>query len=463
MNSNDAYADATVAAGNVFFVKVTSQDGKAVKWYKVTVLVNVGSAYSLKASEASDANPDTSGLTIASATDDGTGVTITLGWTVEATYVYAADGATAYPDTDPAPNFKGKDTWIGASNKPKPAAGKYTAVYIQGLFPAAVGSDKIIALKNTNQALRFFTDNGQTTTDALTSPTTSNETALYLPTDTATPPVRWRVYDTGAIKSGETLGLLIWNGNGTVTPLTATLEIQEWAEYANDKGAATDGYSAKVIIDYSNVTFAAETFTNVSDSYSLKKSESDNSADESGLTITAKKSDVNGIVYITLGGTVADTYQAAATGNQTPTAGGNFDGDTWGAGTTTSAAGKYAAAYIDGLVASGGWTNVAIKQTNHAFVYYTGSSQDLAKAELTAPAPAPGANIYLPVDATLPVKWKLYASVSAGPFGILLWNGATAKTATLVIEQYNGNAQGSTKTGDIATFVIDYSSVIFGS
>ncbi|MDR1232132.1 MAG: hypothetical protein LBK61_12135, partial [Spirochaetaceae bacterium] len=133
------YADATaLAAGGVFFVKVTSQNGSAAKWYKITVLEDVKAVYSLKTTEGAAAQPDTaSGLEILSAVKDGTGdVAIKLGGTLAESFVYTTTtaGGVAYPAADPAVDFPARGFWIGSSDEVKPAAGKYSDAYIQGFF-----------------------------------------------------------------------------------------------------------------------------------------------------------------------------------------------------------------------------------------------------------------------------------------------------------------------------------------
>jgi hypothetical protein len=121
--------------------------------------------------------------------------------------------------------------------------------------------------------------------------------------------------------------------------------------------------------------------------------------------------------------------------------------------------------FITGAVPSNGWENAAIKQFNQALRFYTGH-QDLTLAE--APASplkdSDGAsNIYVPVatdPAAWPIKWKLHQSLdSSTTLSFLLWSGAPVKTVTFVVEQYN--AEGTTKSGDIATIIVDYSGVDF--
>jgi hypothetical protein len=268
-NAAAPYANAAIAAGDVFFVKVTSQNGSNVKWYKITILEDALSTYALKTGEESSALPDTdSGLVILSAIKDASGVTVRLGGTLEPTYMYTADGTTAYPAADPAAHFPGKAFWMGATTATNPADGKYSNAYIQGLFSGlAEGNEKVIAIKQTNQALRFFTGatgNGYNTSASLSGPKTADHEdggALSILTDTNTPPVRWRVYASGAKQPDEIWGFLIYDG--TLAPKTAAFEITERQNYANNAAAASNGFTATVIVDYSAVNFGTGTLPSI--------------------------------------------------------------------------------------------------------------------------------------------------------------------------------------------------------
>jgi hypothetical protein len=274
-NFNDAtaYADATaIAAGGVFFVKVTSEDSTNVKWYKVTVLENVLSVYTLMTTEdAPDVTPEEdteSGLTILSASKDASGaVTIKLGGTLAASFVYTADGETDYEaGTDPAADFPSL-FWMGEGDSATPAAGKYANAYIKGLFSGLEEDNtKFIAVKQTNQALRFFTDGKAPddqpspgiTTDVLEGPKTADaEGAIYLPADTTIPSVRWRVYNSGAKTPDEIFGMLIYAG--TLSPKTAVFDITERQDFTEDAEESTseDRYSATITVDYSAVDFGS--------------------------------------------------------------------------------------------------------------------------------------------------------------------------------------------------------------
>ena len=247
----------TVGETKTVYILVTAEDGTKL-YYKVSIaLPQTVTGYSLKASESGSAGAAASGVILAYATKLDGKVTLKLGGTLVSTYVYTADGSTAYPSSNPATNFDGNGTWIGNSPAPTPVAGKYSDVYINGLFPAEIESAKYYAIKNTNQALRFFTGSTALATAPLNSPATEDTNSIYIPTTTDSA-VRWKVYGQNAINSGDTLGILIWNGGtAAYTPKTATLEIQEYSGNTGTPTVVSNGYSATVIVDFSDVNFGS--------------------------------------------------------------------------------------------------------------------------------------------------------------------------------------------------------------
>jgi hypothetical protein len=224
----------------------------------------VANRYSLKMTEGELAEDDTaSGLKILSATKDTSGtVTVKLGGTLASGYVYTAPGGTAYPSGSEPEHFPGQTFWLGTGITATPAAGKYSNAYIHGLFSdLTTDNGKIIAIKQTNQALRFFT--GASTgvnTVALTGPKTDNHVdggATSILADTNISPVRWRVYPASAVNTDEIWGILIYNG--TLAPKTATIEITERQDYTNDAAEVMpNGFTATIVVDYSAVDFSSE-------------------------------------------------------------------------------------------------------------------------------------------------------------------------------------------------------------
>jgi hypothetical protein len=153
----------------------------------------------------------------------------------------------------------------------------------------------------------------------------------------------------------------------------------------------------------------------------------------------------------------------------------------WGSPTTLAGAepGVYGAAYIDGLITRPiAAQTVAIRQTNEALRLYAGY-EDTATSKPTAPVvPSSGyvpTALWIPGREDTPVRWKAYvdgstkeADLSAGPFGVLLWDGGTEippysnKTAILEVETITIAADGSATVGDLlARYIIDYSGVEF--
>ena len=138
--------------------------------------------------------------------------------------------------------------------------------------------------------------------------------------------------------------------------------------------------------------------------------------------------------------------------------------------------------YIKGLL---NWTEadgkvLAIKNTNQAFRLYAGNTSGLLTDNLTKPKLTDGSNqqtIWFPTTTAEPVRWKLYSAIPKDDtFGILIWNGGsgttyTPKTATLVIQEYDGydgsvtvgadTAQSPKAEGYSTTVIVDYSSVTF--
>ena len=104
-------------------------------------------------------------------------------------------------------------------------------------------------------------------------------------------------------------------------------------------------------------------------------------------------------------------------------------------------------------------SSIEIKQTNHSFVYYKGSTNDISASELTEAVVAStnAANIYIPTtNESGAYKWKKYDSGSpiddsaTSGFGVLLWSEANPQTAKLEI-----TPNGGTKY----TVIVDWSGV----
>ena len=256
----------TVGKTTAVYILVTAEDGTKV-YYKVSIALpkTVISSYSLKVSEDTNAAAAASGVTLDSAIELDGKVTLKLGGTITSKYILKAPGAGNNAYTEGGNFQPSADYWIGSQEKP--AAGTYAAVYIKGALTWAGNDPKVLAIKNTNQALRLYA--GNPTSSLLTAEPTkpkvtdsSNQKTIYIPaTD---PVVRWKLYS--AIPNDDTFGILIWNGGTgtTYTPKTATLVIQEYNGYDSSvtvgadttKSPLSNGYSLTVVVDYSDVKFA---------------------------------------------------------------------------------------------------------------------------------------------------------------------------------------------------------------
>jgi hypothetical protein len=246
------------------YILVTAADGATKLHYTVSIeRLETVTGYSLKASEDGNAADSESGLTISAVKNAAGAVTIRLSGTLKPAYVYTADGSTAYPTTEPSTGagsaFEGNDMWIGTTSQygyPKPAAGKYAEAYIGALFKGLDLTGKYIAVKQSNQALRFFTgvpSNPSVVTTPLTAPKAADsDGAIYLPSAATDLPVRWRVYGQGAKTVTETFAILIWSG---ASPKTATFEITARASAASDAAETDPPYRATIVVDYSSVNF----------------------------------------------------------------------------------------------------------------------------------------------------------------------------------------------------------------
>ncbi|MDR1306690.1 MAG: hypothetical protein LBK74_03855 [Treponema sp.] len=196
------------------------------------------------------------------------------------------------------------------------------------------------------------------------------------------------------------------------------------------------------------------TFTDVYADYPL-------TSGQSGLTLTAKKSDTTGIIYLTISGTVAaaDTSQTAWTNNWNKK--GNISG-------------KFAAVSVDfnGVFTTANVAKIlAIRSESQALRYCTDWVEEDGHQGLLSSAPTVayhwGANMWIPSNPSqLPVRWKAYEAgliPANDSLLILIWDGASPKTSKLEVTSwtsFNGDIA-KDKTGDIATIVFDYSAVTF--
>jgi hypothetical protein len=202
--------------------------------------------YSLTVSEATNAEADVvSGVSITSATKNpATGaVTIVLGGTFNAAYVYTGNGQVGMESNKGA--SWDTDTWDTGTNC-SPPAGKYGAVYIKGLFGTGTTNDAIQI--KPYPALNFYTDyieNG-------VSPVPLTAPSPVMPMNyiggTEGERQRWKLYASHA--QDESFGVLL---NSTATDKYVTLDIDQYD--AATAGANKTGDILTVTIDYSAVGF----------------------------------------------------------------------------------------------------------------------------------------------------------------------------------------------------------------
>jgi hypothetical protein len=254
----------------IVYILVTAEDDTTKTYYAVSIEKpqDVLTAYSLKASEAAEASAAASGITLDSAEKLNEVVTLKLGGTVGAAYRATATSSTS-PYTvganfEPSAGFWGDSHEESQDNRLiRPALGVYTPVYIHGIFTTGTSSTRILAIKQTNQALRFYQQGIGLLAGNPTSPVAADQgnlQTIFIPSNTASP-VRWRLYGEnvaqGQIADGGTFGILIWNGGTgtTYSPKTATIDIAQYQSYVTNATLTAGGYQAKIIIDYSDVTW----------------------------------------------------------------------------------------------------------------------------------------------------------------------------------------------------------------
>ncbi|MDR2807548.1 MAG: hypothetical protein LBB43_00900, partial [Spirochaetaceae bacterium] len=254
------------------YIKVTAQDGNTELHYKVSIVYpKTVTGYSLKVGETAANNNNTtdatSGVSLASATELDGKVTLKLGGTVTGEYILKAVGTTGSATVTAGSKFENTaGDWLNGAGT-KPEAGTYGAVYVKGLVDWADTNAKVLAIKHTSHAIRLYAGNNpdEFLTSSPAKPwiiSAISTKVIFMPSSTTELPVKWRLYS--AIPKDDTFGILIWDGGAnSLTPKTATLEIQEYNAYAGSPGsettstAKTDGYSKTVIVDYSAVTFAS--------------------------------------------------------------------------------------------------------------------------------------------------------------------------------------------------------------
>jgi hypothetical protein len=440
---------AAVAAG--VYAWDADADGDGTAGWKQTVL-DVTATYTLKENDVAGAGDAQSGVSVASATKDTATneVTITLTGEFKANYVYTVQSG----DDVQGYSWIGSD-WgdVGASAD----AGKYAAVYIDGIFPETL-TDVAFNIK-PYPALVYYKGAGLHT-DPLESPVAyadwPNDSALYVNANDDSKNQKWRLYSTF---TAQPAGVLLFSGG---TTKRITLDIDQYNGHVS--ASQKTGDLQTVTIDYSAVTFAAPAVQTVTSSYSLKASSATNAAAaSSGVTITSVSNNTATGVTITLGGTFTAAHlNVVSSGSGTQ--GDSFINSDWGGASNEAPDGKYGAVYIDGIFPET-LTNVALNIKPYpALVYYKGAGlhqQPLTEPVAYADWPNDSALYVNAGDDSQNQKWRLYDSFTAQPAGILLYSAATTKTVTLDIDKYTGAVSTSAKIGDLKLVTIDYTAVAF--
>jgi hypothetical protein len=401
---------------------------------------------------AASGNP--TGITVSAEKDNDTGIYyVAVNGTVPAVYTYAADGTTA--GTEPTNWDSG--TW---GTPVTPRAGKYASIKISGIIDGTdplVDTTKILGIKQTNQAFRFYTGHADLASADFTGPLFQDDEVIFVPSDLAVPAYKWKGHAADEFTGYGPFPVLLIGDTG-LTPKTSTIEIRSYADTTN--GGTPDGeVDVTIVVDYSGVIFTNT--IDVSQSFD---------SDSTGVTIASAIKDATGKITVTLEGTPDAAYRYTVSGSS-GSGGVSWDAATWGVSGTTPAEGKYASIKITGIIDGADRLVdtaeiLGIKQTNQAFRFYTGHA-DLATTDFTGPLFQDDEVIFVPTDPAVPAyKWKGHSAgefATYGPFPVLIADiGVSPKTSTIEIRSYADTTNGGTPDGEVnVTIVVDYSGVIW--
>jgi hypothetical protein len=280
-------------------------------------------------------------------------------------------------------------------------------------------------------------------------------------------------FDTG--NSGPTVASIIVAADGTFTlpenPTKEGVAFGGWFTAANGGGTEFTGETEVT----ANITVHALWLA-----YSLQETcnteLTNGTLTASGIRISSAHlvTDQNAqTLSLKLAGTFDAAYVYTSADGETAYVNPNssWENGAWTAG-VTPAEGKYGAVNIKGLVTAG-WTNVAVKTTSPAHVFYTGAS-DLVTGTFEVPVATGTNNIKLNVEnGEVPFKWRFYTATNwtaTEPLGFLLYDdgegGPANKIVRVEITQYADstvNAETTAAATAILTLTIDYSEVVFQS
>jgi hypothetical protein len=269
------FANDTTLPGGVSYIylKVTAEDEKAVKWYKITVTVTLANkgGYSLVESEADTSAPKYNvSVDYAWKNVADKKVFIKLTGTFNADYLRfvtasQTEGETTYKN---GVKFNREDYSKLLTTKKSPV-GKYGEISVKGLLEAGTSH---FAIKNINPAFALYTEQAAVDGHALSTDGAGPVTGsypyvhIYIPANGSTPS-RWKYY-AGPATATSVLGLLVFENAAKINK-SFELVIDQY----ENKDSETDGtvlssalttaspagnfvsHIATVTIDFSDVVF----------------------------------------------------------------------------------------------------------------------------------------------------------------------------------------------------------------
>jgi hypothetical protein len=146
---------------------------------------------------------------------------------------------------------------------PSAPAGKWSQIEFD-LSAACDDGDKYYAIKNTNDAFRYYTGATHdfiTTSSAPTAPVKrppDTNPDVYIPTTGNA--FKWKIYDTvGGNSNASLFEVLVWS---SANPKIITLEIREYEDYTTyDPDTSTYTAVETIVIDYSAITYGSGVLT----------------------------------------------------------------------------------------------------------------------------------------------------------------------------------------------------------
>jgi hypothetical protein len=185
------------------------------------------------------------GLTVSAVKSDQTGIIyIDLSGTIGNAFIYN----TVNEGTEAGGSWQSGD-WGPWDSTPE--EGKYAAVYIDGVFTEEMVTE-VLAIRQDNAALRFYTDAGDIHITGTPVPSiqhsSSGKSCIWL-TDSLT--IKWKLNDASSISDTEPFSVLLWSG---APSKTATFNIRSYDDYAENANPTND-VNLTIVIRYGNEIF----------------------------------------------------------------------------------------------------------------------------------------------------------------------------------------------------------------